>query len=94
MAERTRVCQRLRWHLRDSVWSTTSTSARSDQARVRARLRRRLQRSEGGRRAAIALLLLADIGRLTRQIRERQRELRRLVVAYAPGCSSRAARVR
>ena len=84
VAERTRVCQRLRWHLHDLGLEHGVDERTLDQAPVRARVRRRLQRSDGGRRAAIALLLLEDIGRLTRQIRDRQRELRPLVVAYAP----------
>jgi transposase len=85
VAERTRACQRLRWHLHDLGLGHDVDERTLDQAPVRARLKRQLRGlGDGGRRAAIASALLDDLARLTRQIGERERELAPLVEAYAP----------
>ncbi len=84
VAERTRACQRLRWHLHDLGLGADLDARSLDAAAVRARVKRQLGARHGGRRVSIALALLDDIARLTRQIAERERELAPLVAAYAP----------
>lgn len=84
VAERTRACQRLRWHLHDLGLGADIDPRSLDAAAVRARVKRQLRGVDGGRRVSIALALLDDIARLTRQIGERERELAPLVKRYAP----------
>jgi transposase len=86
VAERTRICSRLRCHLIPLCPELESSLKPGALSRVReiARADRRLRRLPEGVRVRIARGLLADIRRLTREIDELEQELLALIKAQRP----------
>ncbi len=84
--ERTRIQNRLRWHLLELCPELEAPLKRGSLSDLRQleRLDRRLRRIGSGARARIAREQLAQIRVLTRQARELERELAELIKAYRP----------
>lgn len=86
VTERTRAQNRLRWHLVDlcpEIEAGLGVGALSRPTDL-ARVSRRLRRMETSVRVRIARELASRIGRLIREAKEIERELRRLVEAHRP----------
>jgi transposase len=84
VAERTRIQQRLRWHLHELEPELELPAGCLDRARWLDRLARRLRRREQGAQVRIARELVTRCRELTRCERELEREIGGLVRAQAP----------
>jgi transposase len=82
--ERSVAQDRLRWHLHD-LWPDLQIPAGAlDREKWLERVNRKLGRTNTGARVRIMRQLVRQIRRLTREANELEREIARLVVAYAP----------
>jgi transposase len=84
LAERTRMCNRLRWHLHDLDPDLDPPPRSLDRPRVRARLTAQLGGLPAGVRRDLALELLARIGQLSDRIGQLERDLGKRVRPLAP----------
>jgi transposase len=86
VAERTRMINRLRWHLVDLCPELEAQipARRLDSAPMLDRIARRLRREGQGARARVALKLVASIRAISREATGIERELRSLIVGYRP----------
>ena len=91
VAERTRVINRLRWHLLELCPELERSLKRGslNQSRVLDRVDRRLRQLGTGARVRVAREQVAQIRSLTAQIDGLKRELRVLVEAHRPGAARR-----
>lgn len=82
--ERTRIQNRLRWHLHD-LWPELEIPPRSlDGVRLLERLARRLRTAEQTTRVRVCRDQVRRLGELTRQVKELEREVTALVAAHNP----------
>jgi transposase len=86
VAERTRIVNRLRWHLLALSPELERSVKRGafNQARVLDRIDRQLRRMAGGERVRVAREQIARIRTINRQAEQLQRELHELVKAHRP----------
>jgi transposase len=86
VAERTRIVNRLRWHLLELCPELEASLKRGafNHARVLDRVDRRLRKLEAGARVRIAREQVAQLRSLNRQIDALHRELQELVTAHRP----------
>jgi transposase len=84
VAERTRMQQRLRWHLHELDPELELPAGCLDRRCWLERLRRRLARREQTTQVQIARELVARIAELTERAHELERELRARVASHAP----------
>ncbi len=86
VAERTRMINRLRWHLVDLCPQLESSipARRLDSALMLDRIARRLRRESHTTRARVALRLVASIRAISREANAIERELRSLIIDYRP----------
>ena len=84
VGERTRIQNRLRWHLHE-LWPTLEVPAAGlDRAKWLERIGRRLARAQQSARVRVCRDELRRVRELTRSARALERELARLVAAKAP----------
>jgi transposase len=91
VAERTRIQQRLRWHLHELEPELEIAAGALDRRLWLERIRRRLARQEQTVQVRICRDLVRRIAELTRRERELERELGLLVAAVAPALLELAA---
>ena len=86
VAERTRMINRLRWHLVDLCPELESSipARRLDSDATLGRIARRLRHEPHTARARVALKLVAGIRAISREAKEIERELRSLIIDYRP----------
>jgi transposase len=86
VGERTRIQNRLRWHLLQLCPELEAQLPQGGLTRrvVQERVARRLRTFKGDARARVARAQLTHIGTLTRQVNELERELHTLIQAHRP----------
>jgi transposase len=86
VAERTRMINRLRWHLVDLCPELESSipARQLDSASMLDRIARRLRRESHTARTRVALKLVASIRAISREANGIERELRSLIMGYRP----------
>lgn len=82
--ERTRLCNRLRWHLHELAVGADLPTGALDRACWRTRIEERLARLEQTAQVEISRELATRIGELTRRSKELEREIAARVGATAP----------